>query len=569
MKNVRRLTRRDFLKDAAKTAAVVAVSGVLPPIIGCGSDVAYDTLIRGGEVHDGMGNAPRIADIGIIGDRIVAIGNLTGGGVRTIEAQGLLVCPGFIDVHTHVDITLLYLEPIDVFPIDLTGNFNYMYQGVTTVVAGNCGAGYTDIEGFFDKLHKSGGYGTNICSLAPHGLIREDLFKDEQPQPGMNQEQLDKMKAAIAVQMEKGTIGFSVGLEYANGCFSNIEELIEIAKVVKSYDGLYATHTRDQTGTGLGLPPENLGGVLKSIDEAIQIGQAADIPVQVSHLQVVKPWNDVAAHQILERIETARQEGLDITGDIHVSDIGISNLNYRLPIEIKSLWGVKKEYQTPEGRKTVQTEIEKVFKYLGPDEIQTCSVPWKPDKSYDLQYLIDLPGLPGNDGKTPSECYVDLVADPDHMSPDAYHYEINPDVRDGIIPHDHIFMASDGYGSSEDPDRTAVVHPRSFFNFTKVLTEFVIKNRLMDLPFAIRKMTSLPADKFKLKDRGRIEEGYFADIVVIDTKKLASHATIEDARHYSTGVEYSLVNGVLAIENGTATDQRAGKILRMSKGSVV
>ena len=146
MENVRRLTRRDFLKDAAKSAAVVAVSGVLPPIIGCGSDVAYDTLIRGGEVHDGMGNAPRIADIGIIGDRIVAIGNLTGGGARTIEAQGLLVCPGFIDVHTHVDITLLYLEPIDVFPIDLTGNFNYMYQGVTTVVAGNCGAGYTDIE---------------------------------------------------------------------------------------------------------------------------------------------------------------------------------------------------------------------------------------------------------------------------------------------------------------------------------------------------------------------------------------------------------------------------------------
>lgn len=567
MKNVRRLTRRDFLKDAAKTAAVVAVSGVLPPIIGCGdSDATYDTLIRGGEVYDGMGNEPRIADIGIIGDRIVAIGHLTGGGVRTIEAQGLLVCPGFIDVHTHVDITLLYLESIDVFPIDLTGNFNYMYQGVTTVIAGNCGAGYTDIKGFFDKLYKSGGYGTNICSLAPYGLIRQDLFGDTQPQPGLNQEQLELMKSRIAVQMEKGTIGFSVGLEYANGCFSNTEELTEIAKVVKSYDGLYATHTRDQTGTGLGLPPENLGGVLKSIDEAIQIGQAADIPVQVSHLQVVKPWNDVAADQILERIENARQEGLDITGDIHVSDIGISNLNYRLPIEMKSLWGVKEKYQTPDGRLKVKAAIEEVFEYLGPTEIQLCSVPWKPDKSYDLQYLIDLPGLPGNDGKTASECYVDLVADPDHMSPDAYHYEINPDVRDGIIPHDHIFMASDGYGSSEDPDRTAVVHPRSFDNFTRVLTEFV--GSQMDLPFAISKMTSLPADKFKLRERGRIEEGYFADIVVINKGELESHATIEDARHFSEGVEYSLVNGVLAIDNGTATDQRAGKVLRMSEGRV-
>jgi len=160
MENVRRLTRRDFLKGAAKTAAVVAVSGVLPPIIACsengGSDVAYDILIRGGEVHDGMGNAPRIADIGIIGDRIVAVGNLTYRGARTIEARGLLVCPGFIDVHTHVDLTYLLLEPIEVLPPDLTGSFNYLYQGVTTVVGGNCGAGYPDIDVFFEKLDTGG-----------------------------------------------------------------------------------------------------------------------------------------------------------------------------------------------------------------------------------------------------------------------------------------------------------------------------------------------------------------------------------------------------------------------------
>ena len=208
----------------------------------------------------------------------------------------------------------------------------------------------------------------------------------------------------------------------------------------------------------------------------------------------------------------------------------------------------------------VKAAIEEVFGYLGPDRIRICS--YEPNPTYNLKFLDQLPGLPGNEGKTPSDCYVDLVSE--DPSPDAYFYEINGTVMHGIIPQDHIFMASDGFGSSEDPDRDTIVHPRSFDNFVKVLTQFVLseKDRLMDIPSAIRKMTSLPADKFKIRERGRIAEGYFADIAVINLEKLASHATFEDARHYSEGVEYSLVNGVLAIDNGKATDQRAGKILR-------
>jgi len=574
MENVRRLTRRDFLKGAAKTAAVVAVSGVLPPIIGCGendSDVTYDTLIRGGEVYDGMGNAPRTADIGIIGDRIVAIGNLTGGGVRIIDAQGLLVCPGFIDVHTHVDLTYLLLEPIEDWGSvkDLTGSFNYLYQGVTTVVGGNCGAGYPEINLFFHKLDTLGGYGTNICTLAPHGLIRQVLF-DPQPEQPLSKDQLLVMKGWFETQMEQGTIGFSTGLEYDPGSYSDTDELIELAKVVRKYDGLYASHTRDQTGTG--VPPTNWG-VLRSIDEAITIGIEADIPVHVSHLQVTTPWGDnVTAEQILEKIENARQgpHAIDITGCIHTYSIGWGPLNYRLPQKYKKVHGIKDKYKTGKGREEVTQAIEYVFEhYLPAKDIWICSYEANPD--YNLKSLAELPHIPGNEGKTPADCFVDIVAkDPDVPAPYSYSNEINGDIKDGIIPGDHIFMSSDGLASSEDRE-TPIVHPRTFDNATRVLTEFVLpaEGARMDLPSAIRKMTSLPADKFKLRERGRIEEGYFADIVLINREKLKSNATWEHENRYSEGVEYSLVNGVLAIYNGKATDQRAGKILRMSEGRVI
>lgn len=574
MENVRRLTRRDFLKGAAKTAAVVAVSGVLPPIIGCGengSDVTYDTLIRGGEVYDGMvglGHEPRIADIGIIGDRIVAIGNLTGGGVRTIEAQGLLVCPGFIDVHTHVDLTYLLLEPIEDWGSvkDLTGSFNYLYQGVTTVVGGNCGAGYPEINLFFHKLDELGGYGTNICTLAPHSLIRQVLF-DPQPEKPLSDAQLLFMKGWFETQMEQGTIGFSTGLEYDPGSYSDTDELIELAKVVRKYDGLYASHTRDQTGTGV---PPTKWGVLRSIDEAITIGIEADIPVHVSHLQVTTPWGDnVTAEQILEKIENARQgpHAIDITGCIHTYNIGWGPLNYRLPQKYKKVNGIKDYYKTGKGREEVTQAIEYVFdEYLGPEKIRICS--WE-NKRYNMQYLSDLvkqPEFPENKGKTPAECFVDIVAlDPDPAAPYAYSDEICGEIKDGIIPGDHIFMSSDGLASSEDPKRdTPIVHPRTFNNATRVLTKFVkpADGAVMDLSTAIKKMTSDPAEKFKLRERGLIEEGYFADIVVINREKLKSNATFDDEKHYSEGVEYCLVNGVLAIDNGKATDQRAGKILR-------
>lgn len=587
MKDKGKLTRRDFLEGAAKYAAITAVSSILPvSAVNCtrqGSDTSYDVIITGGTVYDGTDSKPRIMDIGIIGDRIVVLGDLAGRrSLKMINAKGSIVTPGFIDVHTHCDVVFKNIfgdiddwdkdkEPeIPPLPPDLMGNDNYLFQGVTTVIGGNCGYGYIHMNRFFRQLHAMT-FGTNMGYLTPHGEIRQALFGDSQP-GDLDDRQLALIKTRIAEEMENGAFGFSTGLEYAPGCFAKTPELTEIAKVVQSYGGLYVTHIRNLTGE-----KEENGDikVLKALDEAIRIGKTANIPVHLSHLQVNLPWNDVTGPRILGPIYNARNEGLDITGDIHAYDVGLSALNYRLPTEFKTQTGIDDFYKLPENQHLVKEEIEKVFTYLGPDKIRV----WykeKPMVDPMLMSLIDLLELDRYKGKTASDCYLDLVCgcyldevcgDPDRTPtagmPNAYFYEISGDVKRHIIAQDHIFMASDGITSSKDvPLLYTTTHPRSYDNFTRVIKDFVLNDHLMDIQTAIRKMTSLPAEKFKIKERGKIAEGWFADIAVIDLNRVASHATFEEPCQYSDGIKHLIVNGVVTIEDSQTTGQRAGRPLR-------
>ena len=490
-------------------------------------------------------------DVGIRGDRIVAIGKLPADNAKSIDATGCIVTPGFVDVHTHCDLSFKTLQerniPFTILPADFLGNFGYLFQGVTTVVAGNCGFGYGDMNRLYGALDKVQ-YGSNICYLTPHGEIRQGFFKDSQP-TDLDSQQLTLLKYKITEEMTKGAYGFSTGLEYAPGCLARTNELIELAKVVKKYGGLYATHIRDLTGR----LENGRAGIFEALEEAIRIGKAADIPIHVSHLQVNLPWSGITASQVLERIYKARKEGLDITGDIHCYSIGLSILNYRLPERFKTQKGIKDEYKTPEGQKQVVDAVEQFFTYIGPNRIRIFS--YEKNPAYNMKFLSELPGLPGNEGKTPAQCYVDIVSGD---SPDAYFYEINPDVLRNVIPQDHVFMASDGWTTSQAMPMNA--HPRSYDNFTKVLGDYTLKEKRMDIQTAIRKMTSLPAEKFGIARRGRIVKDYFADLAVIDLNKLKSHATLENPRQYSDGVKHLLVNGVISIKDGKATGQRAGQL---------
>lgn len=528
--------------------AILMFIGVLSGFIsGCISPENYDILIKGGMVYGGTDAEPHVADIGIKGDRIAAIGNLTGGARKIINATGYIVTPGFIDVHTHVDLPFLMAGEQVTFAPQVPNwkmNHNYLFQGVTTVITGNCGQGYSDIGKWFSILDQLN-FGTNVYHLAPYGTIREELFGKNQSK-SLTATQLEMMKKRLAEEMEKGAIGLSVGLEYAPDCLATTEELIELAKVVKKYGGIYATHIRNLTGT---VYPDGRIGMLEAIKEAVEIGWLAGVPVQISHIQMNAPHN-VKSSQITELIEKARKEGLDVTADQHPYEAGVSILSYRLPAKFKSSDGVKDEYKTPEGRKEMKKAIEEVFTFLGPEKmlVSTCVVEEYQGKT--VKEIADA------QGKEASDFYVDLVTM--EQAPMALFFEINDQINRELTNNEWVFTASDGVVDigGQTP------HPRYYGTFAKKIRDYALDSKLLSLNDAIRSMTSLPAEKFKIKGRGKIAVGNYADITIIDLNTIKELGTYKDPAKYPSGFKYVIVNGVVSIDDGKATGNTVGRALK-------
>ncbi|OGW74881.1 MAG: hypothetical protein A2Z72_06235 [Omnitrophica bacterium RBG_13_46_9] len=515
---------------------------------------SFDILIKRGTVYDGSAREPYVADIGIIADKITAIGDLSDAETKKIiDARGLIVTPGFIDVHNHSDLVFLFSGNKRYLSLIIPawkGNYNYLTQGVTTIVTGLCGGGYADVN---DWLGLVGfiKFGTNVCHLIPYGMIRGKLFGQDQPRT-LTGDQLDALKKSVEKEMRNGAFGISVGLEYAPDCFTTTDELVEIAKVVNKYGGIYDAHIRDNTGT---IHENGQPGVLLAIEETIEIGRRAKIPVHISHIQLNLPWDDVKAEEMCDLIEKARLEEVDITADQHPYDVGFGILSYRLPSEFKTAVGVKDKYKTPEGRTLIKGAIEKVFIFLGPEKIMITSCP--ANEKYENMTIKDIAAM---EKKDPADVYVDLVCM--DSAPYALFSEISDKANRGNMPHSYVFTASDGYTVFE-PSKSP--HPRFFGCFPRKIRKYVLEERLMNLNDAIRSMTSLPAEKFKIKGRGRIAEGNYADIAVIDLNKFTDHATYTDRGRYSEGLSYLLVNGVLSIENGKITGKRGGRPLRLDR----
>ena len=548
-----KLTRREFINRTGKTAAAIALFGSLPlhASTKLSADMNYDILIKDGKIYDGTLNPPFRADIGIKGDKIAAIGNLEDKSKKIIEAQNLIVTPGFIDIHTHCDLTfkntgmkryLAYIMP------SWKGNYNYLYQGVTSVVSGNCGYGYTDIEYWYDIVD-SVGFGTNVFHLVPHGMIREELFGDDQPGE-LSQPQLTAMKKRVEEEMEKGAIGLSTGLEYAPGILASTRELIELSKVVRRYGGVYATHMRDESGgIANGIP-----GVIAAINEAVEVARRAEIPLEISHLKIDAPINNVTSDQVLNVIEKARQEGLEIHADQYPYAAGSTYLTILLPNRFKTALGVKDDFKTKNGRAEIKKAIEAVFEYLPPKKILITMYPEK--EAYEGKTVQQIAEV---EDRLPSESYAEMACE--DTAPMAVFFGQDMDVVRELMPHDYIMTASDGWTVPKDMTKP---HPRVYGTFPKKLKQFVINERCMDLQPAIRSMTALPAQKFKMKERGVLVKGNYADIAVINLDTITDHATYQDPHQYADGIEYLMVNGILAIENGKATGKRGGRTIKRS-----
>lgn len=477
------------------------------------SSIPFDTLIKGGTIYDGTKNKPYQADIGIKGDKIIDIGkDLTGKTKKTIDAKGLIVTPGFIDVHNHTDLNVLMAILMSGKTDDLSmitdawrNNHNYSTQGVTTIVTGLCGAGFWDTKQWLDLLD-SQTFASNVYHLIPYGMLRHQLFGDDQPTT-LTKDQLETLKNLVAKEMQNGALGVSVGLEYAPDCFTTTDELVEIAKVVHKYSGLYDAHIRKQTGV---RQKNGLAGELNSIKETIEIAKRAGIPVHISHIQLNLPWNDVQAKQMSALIAQARAEGLDITADQHPYERGYSILSYRLPDKFKIGSGVNPKYKNPQGKAQMIKAAKEFFSFLSPDKISLTSGPEK----YRNKTIKEIAAI---EGKDPAEVYVELSClEP---APFALFAEISDQINRQIMPHDYVFTASDGFTVFADDSP----HPRFFGCFPRKIRKYALEEKLLTLNDAIRSMTSLPAKKFKMKDRGEIRVGNYADIAVIDLKNFTDH----------------------------------------------
>ena len=541
-----RTTRREFLK----AAGMLGVSCLAAPLLSCGTNSygSYDTLIRNGMVYDGTLAEPRVMDVGILADKIIAVGNLSGSAGKVIDARNCIVTPGFIDVHDHSDtyFAMPERELARTMPV-WSGNHAAVIQGVTTVISGNCGYGFTDMNEYYTFLD-SLPFGSNTYYLTPHGYLRNAIFGSNQPAE-LTSAQLELFKTKVAVEMEKGALGMSTGLAYDPGYLATKQELIELAKVVKRYGGIYVSHIRHDG------PEAVYGGgnadVMYGILEAIDVGRQASVPVEISHIKGMVPCDADVPDKILQTIADARQEGIDVTADQYPYTSGATVISVLVPSKFRTALGIKKYYWEEPGRTELKQAIEYTFRYLAPNKVRVGG--YKDYPSMTIQQIADAEGL------SPADLFLAMVcAD---QVPGGTFFFIDETAMEKLMHSEFIFTASD---SGSVPEQKEQGHPRGTGTFARKLRVYAMDRGLLTLQQAILSMTSRPSEKFGLKGRGKIASGYFADIAVIDPVRLRDLSTYDQPFLYAQGVQHVLVNGVFELENGAFTGLRNGRATRRS-----
>ena len=500
----------------------------------------YDLVIRNGRVIDGTGNPWYYADIAIKNGRVALIGQVPTTDARiSIDAKNQIVAPGFVDVHTHVEGGLE----------DRPGAENFLYDGVTTLVTGNCGGSRTDLRVYFDTL-RAKGISPNLCSLIGHNSIRLKVMKAAFREPTAR-EQAD-MEALVEQAMKEGAVGLATGLIYTPGTYAKTAEVVNLAKVAARYGGVYASHIRNEGQE-----------VAKAIEEAIQISREAHIPVEISHFKVAsKPiWG--FSKQTIGLVEAARREGLDVTVDQYPYTASSTSLQSIIPswalADSDSM--VLARFRDPATRTKIRREMLESLKKNDRKDYEYAVVAYCPaDTTFNGMSISKINKQLGR--KSNAETEADLVMELIEKSgmkriQMVYHTMSEEDVET-ILRYPNTMIASDAGVSRFN---SGMPHPRAYGTNSRVLGRYVREKQIISLEDAIRRMTSLPAQRFRLADRGLLKEGYAADVVVFDEKTVGDAATYEAPHAYATGFSFVLVNGVMVIENGKHTQKRPGQIL--------
>jgi N-acyl-D-amino-acid deacylase len=513
---------------------VTALLWVLMAIPLSSQPARYDLLIRNGRVLDGSGNPWRSVDLGIRGGRIVDMGRLTtAAAARVIDANGLTVAPGFIDVHSHA-------------ATGLAGNLKdarqLIAQGITTVALNPDGGGPVDLRaqraGFEQR-----GIGVNVALYVPHGSIRREVLgmADRDPSAG----ELQQMATLARRGMEAGGIGLSSGLYYAPGIYAKTEEVIALAKIAGEMGGVYESHIRDEADYSI--------GVVAAVQEVIRISEEAHIPAVVGHMKALGPASWGLSMALVEKIAQARERGVEVYADQYPYDAsGTGIVGALVPrwAEVGGRPELLKRIQGPEHDRLAADMRRSLERRGGAGKLVISF--YRPNPSLEGQTLA---AVSAARNQPPEEAAMSLL-----LEGDASLVSFNMSERDIelIMRQPFTMTCTDG---DLVPFGEGKPHPRGNGAFARKLRMYVNERNVIDLPFAVRSMSSLPAAVYGMKDRGVLRPGAWADVLIFDASKVRDAATYTNPHQLAEGFEYVLVNGVVEKDAGNYTGALGGKVV--------
>jgi N-acyl-D-amino-acid deacylase len=553
------ISRRDFIRTSTQMGMLISLAG--SSLLKGSSEESYDIVIKNGTVIDGLNDSGYQADIGILGEHIKDIGNFQKTKTKSvIDATNRVVSPGFIDIHTHTDTEILINPKAE----------SKIRQGVTTELGGNCGGSpfpikqplsdslkrraervnitidWTDLRGFHSAVARKG-TSVNHATLIGQGTVRHFVMGDEQRDP--TEEEMEKMKEIVAKAMQQGAFGLSSGLEYTPSGFADTLELIELCKVVANYGGFYATHIRSEDKA-----------VLEAVGEAIHIAETANLPLQIAHFKAVGSNNWWKLPKMIDLVERAAGRGLNVTVDRYPYNAFSTGLSIIFP-----QWaldgGMNKliaRLKDNEIRQSMKAETLKKVAGYGWEKIVISNL----QKDHN-QHLIgkNIAEAAAEKNTDPYEFACDLIVDEDQ---DVSHigFGMSEETTEKVLKHPLAMLGSDGSSLAPyGPLSEGKPHPRNYGAFPRFLGYYVREKKILSLPQAIKKMSSMPAAKMRLKNRGSIKKGHCADIVIFDPLNIADKATFIDPHQYPTGIDYVIVNGTIVVDHGEHTGKLPGKIL--------
>ena len=493
-------------------------------------EIDADILIVNGKVYDGISDTPSIQDIAIRNDKIIFMGDSKDVHIttkKTIDASGKIVSPGFIDPHTHADRDLVNEETSD--------NKPFLMQGVTTVVVGNDGDSFYPSKKY-KNLYQSQGIGTNVVMLIGHGTVRKQVMGQSDISP--TAEELEKMKALVQEEMNQGAFGMSTGLFYAPGSYSKTEEVIALASVVAKNKGIYDTHLRDESSFNIGL--------VNAVKEAIEIGEKTGVPIHISHIKCLGKDVWGKSSEIIRLIEDAQKMGAQVTANQYPYEASSTSLKAAVVPRWAESGGMDSLFirlDVPDIRNRILEETKfNIERRGGPSKLLIVKLP-------DSSYV----------GKNLREISETLQIQPEEAVFELLKIGWAKVVSFNMAQEDiHNFMKQDWVVTGSDGNTG---HPRKYGTFPRKYAKYVREDSIIGVASFINGSTFKTAQILKISNRGALKEGYYADVIIFDPDRFEDKAGYTDAFRFAEGLDYSIINGKISVENGKFLEKKNGKVL--------